>query len=147
MIALVAFVAGAFAFAAGYFTCAMARAAALPAPLPIREAGCYQEGDVVIFESDVDMTAEAVDYVDAQSARELEPFGVKAVLLTGGLHSRKFVGAKPCPVCGKDMARLEARDSLRDLTFNGRRVASVTLYGDLSGEFTLSEEEAHDGQY
>ena len=44
-----------------------------------------------------------------------------------------------CPTCGKDMARLDATDSLRDLTFNGRRIYSITLYSDLSGEFTLSE--------
>lgn len=44
-----------------------------------------------------------------------------------------------CPTCGKDMARLEAIDSLRDLTFNGRQIYSVTLYSDLSGEFTLRE--------
>lgn len=46
-----------------------------------------------------------------------------------------------CLTCGKDMARLEATDSLRDLTFNGRHVYSVTLYSDLSGEFTLREAE------
>lgn len=44
-----------------------------------------------------------------------------------------------CPTCGKDMARLEATDSLRDLTFNGRQIYSLTLYSDLSGEFTLRE--------
>ena len=46
-----------------------------------------------------------------------------------------------CPTCGKDMVRLDATDSLRDLTFNGRRIYSVTLYSDLSGEFTLREAE------
>lgn len=128
------------AFIVGYFIAGLARSAALP----IREAGCYKEGDVVIFETDMEMSPEAVHFVSEQSVRELEPFGVKAVLLQGGVHSRKFVGTKPCPMCGKDLARSrsEETDSLRSLTFNGRRIASITLYGDLSGDFTLCE---HDG--
>lgn len=46
-----------------------------------------------------------------------------------------------CPTCGRDLACLEATDSLRDMTFNGRHVYSITLYSDLSGEFTLREAE------
>jgi len=121
----------------------LARAAALPTPKQeVRKGTIYKRGDVVVFETDQKLSAEAFALVRDQSMKELEDQGVKVVLLEGGIHARKFVGAKPCPTCGKDLARSAQTDSLRDLTFNGRRIASVTLYGDLTGDFTLSEEDA-----